>query len=74
MGWVWVGGGRYRDSFDKLRELKKEIEHLHMILEKSRIKLQEDFEQWCPGGLPNPIGTQYNPSCISLLDASDVSH
>ncbi len=37
---------RYKDSFNQLRELKKEIEHLHMLLEQSRTRLQRDFEQW----------------------------
>ncbi|GLI60663.1 hypothetical protein VaNZ11_002864, partial [Volvox africanus] len=37
---------RYKDVFGQLRELKKEIEHLHMLLELSRTRLQRDFEQW----------------------------
>ncbi|PNW88606.1 hypothetical protein CHLRE_01g036800v5 [Chlamydomonas reinhardtii] len=37
---------RYRDAFNQLRELKKEIEHLHLLLEQSRTRLQRDFEQW----------------------------
>ncbi|GIM04993.1 hypothetical protein Vretimale_9468, partial [Volvox reticuliferus] len=37
---------RYKDAFGQLRELKKEIEHLHMLLEQSRTRLQRDFEQW----------------------------
>mmetsp|Transcript_31029 Transcript_31029/g.80829 ORF Transcript_31029/g.80829 Transcript_31029/m.80829 type:complete len:928 (+) Transcript_31029:376-3159(+) len=38
--------GKYKDAFDQLREHKKEIEHLHMLLEQSRLRLQRDFEQW----------------------------
>jgi hypothetical protein len=37
---------RYKDAFGQLRELKKEIEHLHLLLEQSRTRLQRDFEQW----------------------------
>ncbi len=37
---------KYKDAFDQLREHKKEIEHLHMLLEQSRLRLQRDFEQW----------------------------
>uniref|UniRef100_A0A7R9YQE6 Kinesin-like protein n=1 Tax=Chlamydomonas euryale TaxID=1486919 RepID=A0A7R9YQE6_9CHLO len=37
---------RYKDAFGQLRDLKKEIEHLHMLLEQSRARLQRDFEQW----------------------------
>lgn len=36
----------YKDNFNKLRELKSEIEHIQMMLEKSRVQLQKDFEQW----------------------------
>ena len=38
--------GDYRDAFNELRDLKKEIEHLQMLLEQSRKRLQTDFEQW----------------------------
>ena len=37
---------RYKDTFEQLRGTKKEIEHLHMLLEQSRTRLQKDFEQW----------------------------
>ena len=36
----------YKEAFSQLRELKSEIEHLQMLLEQSRGKLQKDFEQW----------------------------
>ena len=36
----------YKASFERLRELKKEIEHVQILLEQSRKRLQGDFEQW----------------------------
>lgn len=36
----------YKASFDQLRNAKREIEHLHMLLEQSRVRLARDFEQW----------------------------
>ena len=36
----------YKVSFERLRELKKEIEHVQMLLGQSRKRLQSDFEQW----------------------------
>lgn len=36
----------YKEAFARLRELKQEIEHLQMLLEQSRTKLQRDFEHW----------------------------
>ena len=36
----------YRSNFQKLRELKGEIERIQKLLEKSRVTMQEDFEAW----------------------------
>jgi len=36
----------YKEAFARLRELKQAIEHLQMLLEQSRTKLQRDFEHW----------------------------
>ncbi|GAB5370146.1 hypothetical protein AAMO2058_001466900 [Amorphochlora amoebiformis] len=36
----------YKQMFLSLKELKQEIEHLHHGLEKSRRRLQRDFEDW----------------------------
>lgn len=38
--------GLYKRSFQELRELKAAIEHIQKLLEKSRHKLQEDFDEW----------------------------
>lgn len=36
----------YKAAFSQLRGLKGEIEHLQLLLEQSRKKLQQDFKQW----------------------------
>ncbi|GMI12711.1 hypothetical protein TrVE_jg1670 [Triparma verrucosa] len=36
----------YKENFNKLKELKHAIEHIQRLLEKSRTKLQSDFDQW----------------------------
>ena len=36
----------YQESFDKLRVLKPEIEHIRKLLEKCRLSLQSQFDQW----------------------------
>eukprot|EP00958_Prasinococcus_capsulatus_P000459 scaffold40_cov413-Prasinococcus_capsulatus_cf.AAC.2 len=38
--------GEYKMGFARLRELKKEIDHLHMLLEQSKQRVQSDFESW----------------------------
>lgn len=36
----------YKAAFSQLRGLKGEVEHLQLLLEQSRKKLQQDFQQW----------------------------
>ncbi|CAM9504246.1 unnamed protein product, partial [Phaeothamnion confervicola] len=36
----------YKESFQELRHLKAEIEHIQRLLEKSRAKMQADFDAW----------------------------
>lgn len=36
----------YKEGFARLKELKAEIEHLQLMLEQSRRRLQQDFENW----------------------------
>ncbi|XP_028848308.1 kinesin-like protein KIF6 isoform X2 [Denticeps clupeoides] len=36
----------YKNTFGKLKGMKTEIEHLQLLLEKQKFKLQKDFEDW----------------------------
>jgi hypothetical protein len=36
----------YRTNFEKLKNLKTQIEHAQYLIEKSQVKLQKDFENW----------------------------
>lgn len=36
----------YKAMFTRLKGLKIEIEHLQLLLEKAKVKLQKDFEVW----------------------------
>ena len=36
----------YKESYEKLRELKAEIEQIQTLMERSRQKLQKDFDGW----------------------------
>jgi kinesin family protein 6/9 len=36
----------YKAAFNRLKELKVEIEHLQLLLEQSRKRLQKDFDGW----------------------------
>ncbi|KAG8432111.1 hypothetical protein GDO86_017843 [Hymenochirus boettgeri] len=37
---------RYKSLFNHLKNLKTEIEHLQLLLERAKVKLQKDFEVW----------------------------
>uniref|UniRef100_F6TB77 Kinesin-like protein n=1 Tax=Ciona intestinalis TaxID=7719 RepID=F6TB77_CIOIN len=37
---------RYKVSFNRLKAMKAEIDHLHHLLDKSRVQMQHDFDQW----------------------------
>ena len=36
----------YKENFERLRTLKQDITNIQAMLEKSRLQLQRDFEQW----------------------------
>ncbi|GCC34178.1 hypothetical protein chiPu_0012651 [Chiloscyllium punctatum] len=36
----------YKMTFNRLKALKTEIEHLQHLLEKSKMMMQKDFEVW----------------------------
>ncbi|KAI1895160.1 hypothetical protein AGOR_G00103440 [Albula goreensis] len=36
----------YKNTFGRLKALKTEIEHLQLLLERSKVKLQRDFQEW----------------------------
>jgi len=50
---------QYKEGFAKLKEYKAEIEHLQLMLEQSRRRLQQDFENWWvtqqPAAEPSPL-------------------
>ena len=37
---------RYKEAYQKLKDLKIEIEHLQHLLEQARLRLTRSFEQW----------------------------
>jgi hypothetical protein len=41
-----ISTASYKTSYQELKELKLEIEHLQHLLETARLKLQKDFEVW----------------------------
>ncbi|KAK1792914.1 hypothetical protein P4O66_001640 [Electrophorus voltai] len=44
--WFSVAFDRYKSTFGRLKGLKTEIEHLQHLLQRSKIKLKRDFQDW----------------------------
>ena len=36
----------YKSTFGRLKALKTEIEHLQLLLERAKVKLQKEFQEW----------------------------
>lgn len=50
----------YKNSYQELRDLKAEIEAIQSLLEKSRIRLQNEFESWCEYCSAHPTSSTTN--------------
>lgn len=37
---------RYKTMFTRLKALKVEIEHLQLLMDRAKVKLQKEFEAW----------------------------
>mmetsp|Transcript_2784 Transcript_2784/g.9791 ORF Transcript_2784/g.9791 Transcript_2784/m.9791 type:complete len:822 (+) Transcript_2784:575-3040(+) len=61
----------YRESFDRLRALKKEIEHLQLLLEQSRKRLTADFEEWLKASLRQQANAHRQPEPAALSPATN---
>lgn len=55
----------FTQGFSKLKEHKAEIEHLQHLLEQSRRRLQQDFENWF--AKQNPSSTGFQESSGALI-------
>ncbi|XP_069464852.1 kinesin-like protein KIF6 [Ambystoma mexicanum] len=54
----------YKTLFNRLKGLKTEIEHLQLLLEKAKVRLQKDFEVWWSQEATN-LQTQQTPPLVS---------
>lgn len=44
--YIYIFNCSYKSTFERLKGLKAEIEHLQHLLQRSKIKLQKDFQDW----------------------------
>ncbi|XP_019382774.1 PREDICTED: kinesin-like protein KIF6 isoform X3 [Gavialis gangeticus] len=63
----------YKTMFNRLKGLKIEIEHLQLLMEKAKVKLQKDFEIWWSEearSLQEQLGTPHLSNSPSALTTS----
>ncbi|XP_019405165.1 PREDICTED: kinesin-like protein KIF6 isoform X3 [Crocodylus porosus] len=63
----------YKTMFNRLKGLKIEIEHLQLLMEKAKVKLQKDFEIWWSEearSLQEQVGTPHLSNSPSALTTS----
>eukprot|EP00002_Diphylleia_rotans_P026017 TRINITY_DN5168_c0_g1_i3.p1 TRINITY_DN5168_c0_g1~~TRINITY_DN5168_c0_g1_i3.p1 ORF type:complete len:132 (+),score=23.93 TRINITY_DN5168_c0_g1_i3:507-902(+) len=53
---------RYRENFNRLRDLKSEIESIQQLMERNRIKIQSDFDHY------------YEAFVRNMRSSSEVQH
>ncbi|XP_062953040.1 kinesin-like protein KIF6 isoform X3 [Cynocephalus volans] len=56
---------RYKTMFTRLKALKVEIEHLQLLMDKAKVKLQKEFEAWWAEEATN---LQANSLAVNSLD------
>eukprot|EP00076_Gallus_gallus_P007136 XP_003640993.4 kinesin-like protein KIF6 isoform X1 [Gallus gallus] len=62
----------YKTMFNRLKGLKVEIEHLQLLMEKAKMKLQKDFEVWWTEGGTNLQTQQEKTVLVSSLNTTMV--
>ncbi|NXI63815.1 KIF6 protein, partial [Anseranas semipalmata] len=63
----------YKTMFNRLKGLKVEIEHLQLLMEKAKVKLQKDFEVWWSEEATNLQTRQEKPELVSSPNTTTVS-
>ncbi|XP_060045728.1 kinesin-like protein KIF6 [Erinaceus europaeus] len=59
---------RYKTMFKHLKALKVEIEHLQLIMDKAKVKLQKEFEDWWTEEATTLQDQQANSPAVNFLD------
>ncbi|XP_010159725.1 PREDICTED: kinesin-like protein KIF6, partial [Eurypyga helias] len=62
----------YKTMFNRLKGLKVEIEHLQLLMEKVKVKLQKDFETWWSEEATNGQVQQEEPEMVSSPNTATV--
>ncbi|XP_060101019.1 kinesin-like protein KIF6 [Heteronotia binoei] len=63
----------YKTMFTRLKGMKIEIEHLQLLMEKAKVKLQKDFEVWWSEEATNLQIQEEKPSLLNSVSASKIS-
>lgn len=56
----------YKSTIERLKALRTEIEHLQLMLERAKVKLQRDFQQWFSREASAAQVTPLSHVCLSV--------
>ncbi|XP_040408926.1 kinesin-like protein KIF6 isoform X1 [Cygnus olor] len=62
----------YKTMYNRLKGLKVEIEHLQLLMEKAKVKLQKDFEVWWSEEVANLQVRQEKTELVSSPNSTTV--
>ncbi|XP_035419008.1 kinesin-like protein KIF6 [Cygnus atratus] len=62
----------YKTMYNRLKGLKVEIEHLQLLMEKAKVKLQKDFEVWWSEEVANLQVCQEKTELVSSPNSTTV--
>ncbi|XP_054855504.1 kinesin-like protein KIF6 [Eublepharis macularius] len=63
----------YKTMFTRLKGMKIEIEHLQLLMEKAKVKVQKDFEVWWSEEATHLQIQEENPPLHNSVSASKIS-
>nr|XP_056708773.1 kinesin-like protein KIF6 [Euleptes europaea] len=63
----------YKTMFTRLKGMKIEIEHLQLLMEKAKVKLQKDFEVWWFEEAKKIQHQEEKPPLLNSVSASKIS-
>ena len=69
---------RFKHLYEELREMKTEIEHIQHLLQKSKVQIQQEFDEWwkrthCSNKSTTPKEAWYTPPDSSSSKSQETS-
>lgn len=57
----------YKNTLGRLKAMRTEIEHLQLLSERVKVKIQKDFQKWWSQEATNPQVTDLSPIYVHFI-------